>query len=201
MSALGLGWQPSFAILLLVYFYSHYFFASNVAHVSAMYSAFLAVMVAAGAPPMLAALVLAFFSNTMGAISTWGMRCVVNLGRLCSSRDRLRYSVLCTPVARVSRSRGHRRCRDCRLDVQVQGACMTGRPCLPAADCHGRVQPCGLQPAMASTLHAPQVYSVLLLAGPAAYHIGEQFPTLPVAVPQCGWLISVWLGYIWRGDR
>jgi DASS family divalent anion:Na+ symporter len=70
---LGFGWQPSFAILLLVYFYSHYFFASNVAHVSAMYSAFLAVMVAAGTPAMLAALVLAFFSNTMGAISTWGM--------------------------------------------------------------------------------------------------------------------------------
>lgn len=73
VQAMGLGWQPSFAILLIVYFYSHYFFASNVAHVSAMYSAFLAVMAAAGTPVMLAALVLAFVSNFMGAISTWGM--------------------------------------------------------------------------------------------------------------------------------
>ena len=63
VSALGWNWQPSFVVLILVYFYSHYFFASNIAHVSAMYSAFLAVAIATGAPPMFAALVFAFFSN------------------------------------------------------------------------------------------------------------------------------------------
>jgi DASS family divalent anion:Na+ symporter len=43
--------------------YAHYGFASLTAHVTAMYAAFVAVAVAAGAPPMLAALSLAFLSN------------------------------------------------------------------------------------------------------------------------------------------
>ncbi|CAD7695479.1 unnamed protein product [Ostreobium quekettii] len=73
VSTLGWGWQPSFVILVLVYFYSHYFFASNIAHVSAMYSAFLAVAIATGAPPMFAALVFAFFSNIQGTLTQYGM--------------------------------------------------------------------------------------------------------------------------------
>src|SRR5687768_1824112 len=32
----GMGWIPAFIILTLVYFYSHYLFASNTAHVAAM---------------------------------------------------------------------------------------------------------------------------------------------------------------------
>jgi divalent anion:Na+ symporter, DASS family len=70
---LGWGWQASSLALLLVYYYSHYFFASNVAHVSAMFSAFLVCMIATGAPPVLASLVLAFLSNTMGGLGTWTM--------------------------------------------------------------------------------------------------------------------------------
>ncbi|MCH4185180.1 MAG: anion permease, partial [Eggerthellaceae bacterium] len=53
----------------LAYFFSHYFFASATAHVSGMYAAFLAVSVAVGAPPMLAALLLAFFSNLFGSLT------------------------------------------------------------------------------------------------------------------------------------
>lgn len=34
-------------VFAVVYFYSHYFFASNTAHVTAMYAAFLSVVVAA----------------------------------------------------------------------------------------------------------------------------------------------------------
>ena len=34
----GRGWVPAFLLLSLIYFYSHYFFASNTAHVSAMYA-------------------------------------------------------------------------------------------------------------------------------------------------------------------
>lgn len=59
----GIGWVQAFLALSLVYFYSHYFFASNTAHITSMYPPFLAVAIAVGTPPMLAALVLAFFSN------------------------------------------------------------------------------------------------------------------------------------------
>jgi len=68
----GMNWVVAFLILALVYFYSHYLFASNTAHVSAMYAAFLAVSIAAGAPPLLAALVLAFFSNLFSAMTHYG---------------------------------------------------------------------------------------------------------------------------------
>lgn len=65
----GLPWIWTLIILSVVYFYSHYFFASNTAHVSAMYSAFLAVLVAAGAPPLVSALLLGVFSNLFGCIT------------------------------------------------------------------------------------------------------------------------------------
>ncbi len=68
----GNGWGTAFIVLSLVYFYSHYFFASNTAHVSSMYAAFLAVAIAVGAPPVLAALVLAFFSNLFSSMTHYG---------------------------------------------------------------------------------------------------------------------------------
>lgn len=68
----GFAWVPAFLVLALVYFYSHYFFASCTAHVSAMYAAFLIVSVAAGTPPLLAALVLAFFSNLFAGTTHYG---------------------------------------------------------------------------------------------------------------------------------
>lgn len=68
----GISWVPAFLILSLVYFYSHYLFASNTAHISAMYAAFLVVAIAAGTPPMLAALVLAFFGNLMSSMTHYG---------------------------------------------------------------------------------------------------------------------------------
>lgn len=68
----GVAWLPAFLILSLVYFYSHYLFASNTAHVSAMYAAFLAVAIAVGTPPVLAALVLAFFSNLFSSMTHYG---------------------------------------------------------------------------------------------------------------------------------
>ncbi|CAH0528370.1 Putative malate transporter YflS [Allocatenococcus thiocycli] len=59
----GFGWVTTVVVLLLVYYYSHYLMASAMAHISAMYSAFLAIAISAGAPPMLAAIVLGIFSN------------------------------------------------------------------------------------------------------------------------------------------
>jgi DASS family divalent anion:Na+ symporter len=65
----GVGWLPAFVMLSLIYFYSHYFFASNTAHISAMYAAFLAVAVGVGSPPVLAALVLGYFSNLFSSMT------------------------------------------------------------------------------------------------------------------------------------
>lgn len=65
----GLGWEQAFVVLTLVYFFSHYLFASNTAHISAMYAAFLATAIVTGAPPMLAALVLAFISSLFASLT------------------------------------------------------------------------------------------------------------------------------------
>lgn len=68
----GLPWIWALIALALIFFYSHYFFASNTAHVSAMYAAFLGVAIAAGAPPMLAALLLGFIGNLFGCLTHYG---------------------------------------------------------------------------------------------------------------------------------
>lgn len=73
VGGLGLSWQLSFGILVLLYFYSHYFFASGAAHIGAMFTAFLSVASALGAPPYFAAIVLAFLSNIMGGLTHYGI--------------------------------------------------------------------------------------------------------------------------------
>jgi len=65
----NLNWLLAFGILALVYFYSHYFFASNVAHIGSMYSAFLILSIALGVAPMVAALALGFISNLFGGLT------------------------------------------------------------------------------------------------------------------------------------
>ena len=65
----GMDWPISFLVLLLVYFYSHYLFAGNVAHVGAMYTAFLSVAISIGAPPLLSALILGFFSSLFSSMT------------------------------------------------------------------------------------------------------------------------------------
>lgn len=72
VSVQGRGWLIAFPVLSLVYFYSHYFFASNTAHVSSMYAPFLAIAIVLGTPPMLAALVLGFFSNLFSSMTHYG---------------------------------------------------------------------------------------------------------------------------------
>lgn len=73
VGGLGLSWQLSFGILVLLYFYSHYFFASGAAHIGAMFTAFLSVASALGTPPYLGAMVLAFLSNLMGGLTHYGI--------------------------------------------------------------------------------------------------------------------------------
>jgi len=65
----GIAWLPALMLLLAVYMYSHYGFASLAAHVTAMYAAFCAVAAAAGAPAYMAALALAYISNLMGGLT------------------------------------------------------------------------------------------------------------------------------------
>ena len=62
-------WLITLVVLFLIYMYSHYTFASLSAHVTAMYGAFLAVAVSAGAPPFLAAFGLAALSNLMAGLT------------------------------------------------------------------------------------------------------------------------------------
>jgi DASS family divalent anion:Na+ symporter len=68
----SIHWHYAFTGLCLVYFYSHYFFASNTAHVSSMYAPFLGVAMAVGAPPLLAALTLGYLSNLFSGTTHYG---------------------------------------------------------------------------------------------------------------------------------
>jgi DASS family divalent anion:Na+ symporter len=68
----GFEWTFGFLVVSLIYFYSHYFFASNVAHIGAMYAPLLIVSIALGTPPELAALILGFFSSLFGGLTHYG---------------------------------------------------------------------------------------------------------------------------------
>jgi len=68
----GWKWWVALAMLALIYFYVHYGFASITAHVTAMYMPFLVVIIAAGAPPILAVLSLAYFSNLNASLTHYG---------------------------------------------------------------------------------------------------------------------------------
>ncbi|AKJ40762.1 DASS family sodium-coupled anion symporter [Pragia fontium] len=69
---LGIGWIGGTILLVLVYVYSHYFFASTTAHITAMFAAFFAAGLALGAPPALLALILAFSSSLMMSLTHYG---------------------------------------------------------------------------------------------------------------------------------
>lgn len=68
-SIFGFHWIAGLAILALLYFYSHYLFASNVGHITAMYVPFLMVAKALGAPAYLAALLFGFLSSLFGGLT------------------------------------------------------------------------------------------------------------------------------------
>jgi DASS family divalent anion:Na+ symporter len=68
----GLPWLTAILLLALLYLYIHYGFASMTAHVTALYPAFLTAAMATGAPALMAALPLAFFSNLNAGITHYG---------------------------------------------------------------------------------------------------------------------------------
>lgn len=69
LQSFSLSWPAAFGVLQASYFFIHYLFASQTGHVGALYSAFLAMHVAAGVPGVLAALTLAYNTNLFGALT------------------------------------------------------------------------------------------------------------------------------------
>jgi divalent anion:Na+ symporter, DASS family len=68
----NLGMQLAFACLIIVYFYSSYFFVSKAALANTTYPAFLTVAISLGVSPSYAALVLAFLVNLSGCLTHYG---------------------------------------------------------------------------------------------------------------------------------
>jgi DASS family divalent anion:Na+ symporter len=66
------GWVTLFAVALVVYFYAHYAFASITAHILSMFPAFLAVLLAKGAPPGLVVYAFACFANLSAGLTNYG---------------------------------------------------------------------------------------------------------------------------------
>ncbi|XP_073281556.1 dicarboxylate transporter 2.1, chloroplastic-like [Primulina huaijiensis] len=69
LKSLSVGWFGAFCILQTTYFFIHYLFASQTAHVGALYSAFLSMHLASKVPGLLSALALAYNTNLFGAIT------------------------------------------------------------------------------------------------------------------------------------
>ncbi|KAL9160775.1 hypothetical protein ABFS82_08G223000 [Erythranthe guttata] len=59
----------AFGILQTSYFFIHYLFASQTAHVGAVYAAFLSMHLASGVPGLLSALALSYITNLFGTIT------------------------------------------------------------------------------------------------------------------------------------
>jgi len=68
----GWPWILSLVVLVAAYNYIHYGFASMTAQVTALYPGFLAAALAAGVPPLLAALPLGYFSSLNAAMTHYG---------------------------------------------------------------------------------------------------------------------------------
>ncbi len=68
----GLPWMAVLLALTISYFYLHYTFASLTAQTTALYGSFLAAALAAGVPPLAAALPLAYFSSLNAGITHYG---------------------------------------------------------------------------------------------------------------------------------
>ena len=68
----GWSWLAALIVLVILYLYIHYGFASMTAQVTALYSPFLLAALASGANPLIASLALAYFSNLNAAMTHYG---------------------------------------------------------------------------------------------------------------------------------
>jgi divalent anion:Na+ symporter, DASS family len=62
-----------YALVAIVYFYSHYFFASATAHISALFPLSLALLIAAGVPGFAGAIALGALSNIYGCLTQYAI--------------------------------------------------------------------------------------------------------------------------------
>ena len=67
-----LPWMLALLFLVVTYLYIHYGFAGMTAQIAALYPAFLAAALATGAPPLICALALAYFSSLNAGITHYG---------------------------------------------------------------------------------------------------------------------------------
>ena len=68
----AVDWHIAYPILILVFYYIHYLFASNAAHVSSLFAAFCVVGIVSGVPPMLMVFSLAFCSTLSATLTHYG---------------------------------------------------------------------------------------------------------------------------------
>ena len=68
----GVPWFTVLLLTLIVYFYAHYAFASITTHVLALFPAFVAMLVALGAPPLLVVYSLACLANLTAGLTHYG---------------------------------------------------------------------------------------------------------------------------------
>jgi DASS family divalent anion:Na+ symporter len=68
----GWQWPALLAVLALIYFYMHYAFASMTTHFISMYVPFLAILLAAGAPALVTAYALIFYTNLSASLTHYG---------------------------------------------------------------------------------------------------------------------------------
>jgi len=96
----GWTWWAALAVLLLIYFYAHYAFASITAHATAMFTPFVVVTMGAGAPVTLAVMGLAAYSNLSASLTHYGTtHAPIYFGaRYVTQRDWWRIGFVCSLV-------------------------------------------------------------------------------------------------------
>ena len=68
----GVSWMVVLVSMLVIYFYTHYFFASTTAHGLALFPPFAALLIAAGAPPGVVVYSLVFLNNLAAGLTHYG---------------------------------------------------------------------------------------------------------------------------------
>jgi DASS family divalent anion:Na+ symporter len=68
----GWEWPTLMFVIVLIYFFCHYGFASVTTHIISMYVPFMAVLITAGAPAPLVAYSMAYYTNLSAALTHYG---------------------------------------------------------------------------------------------------------------------------------
>ena len=68
----GIPWVVVLVAILIIFFYTHYFFASITAHMLAMFPPFVAVLIGIGVPPLLAVYSLLCLANLTAGLTHYG---------------------------------------------------------------------------------------------------------------------------------